>query len=109
MALEGFQLPEPVHVGQFEPLPPDLDQFVLLQLRKGVCDSLPIDAKRIGQAAEGEIDDTAKREREALEKRRNTDELRDGDGEDTSDSGSGEDAATIARIEAQMKANKRRN
>ncbi|MBZ0136222.1 MAG: hypothetical protein K8I27_07610 [Planctomycetes bacterium] len=59
------------------------------------------DAKRIGAAAEGEIDDTAKRERQALEKRRQE----TGEGLEEVD----EDAAMIAEIEAQMKANKGKN
>ena len=60
-------------------------------------------ARKIGKAAEGEVDDTAKRERAAIEKRaRETGEIDDGEPVD-------EDADAIAEIEAQMKANKGRN
>jgi hypothetical protein len=104
--MKGDQKVEPLEISELRTRPAGVE---ILLADKRILFVSTRDAKRIGQAAEGEIDDTAKREREALEKRRNTDELRDGDGEDTSDSGSGEDAATIARIEAQMKANKRRN
>lgn len=59
------------------------------------------DAKRIGKAAEGEVDDTARRERAELEKRA----AESGEFAAQDD----EDAAMIAEIEAQMKANKGKN
>ena len=60
------------------------------------------DAKMIGKAAEGEVDDTAKRERAALEKRA----AESGEFDPADDD---EDAAMIAEIEAQMKAAKNKN
>ena len=61
------------------------------------------DARRIGKAAEGEVDDTARRERAQLEKRaRETGEIDDGEAVEA-------DEAALAEIEAQMKANKGRN
>ncbi|MCB9933907.1 MAG: hypothetical protein H6841_10850 [Planctomycetes bacterium] len=57
------------------------------------------DAKRVGKAAEGEVDDTAKRERAALEKR----------AQESGEFDPQEDDAAIAEIEAQMKANKGKN
>lgn len=57
------------------------------------------DARRIGKAAEGEVDDTAKRERAELEKR----------AQESGEFDPQEDDAAIAEIEAQMKANKGKN
>src|SRR5690606_20187447 len=51
------------------------------------------DAKRIGAAAEGEIDDTGKRERQAIEQRRR----------ETGEIDADEDDEAIAEIEQQMK------
>ncbi|MCA8914130.1 MAG: hypothetical protein KDB90_01860 [Planctomycetes bacterium] len=63
------------------------------------------DARRIGKAAEGEVDDTAKRERAVLEKRaRETGEIDEGE-----EAEEDIDANAIADIEAQMKANKGKN
>lgn len=59
------------------------------------------DARRIGKATDGAVDDTAKRQRADIEKRvRETDEI---------EAGEEEDAAALAEIEAQMKANKGKN
>lgn len=60
-------------------------------------------AKQIGKAAEGDVDDTAKRHRADIEKRaRETGEIDQGEPVD-------EDAQAIAEIEAQMKAAKGKN
>jgi hypothetical protein len=98
--VKGDQKIEPLEISELRTRPAGVE---IVLADKRILFVSTRDAKRIGQSAEGEIDDTAKRERQALEKRRNTDELRDDTGETE------EDAAALAQIEAQMKANKRKN
>jgi hypothetical protein len=101
--IKGDQKVEPLEIAELRTRPAGVE-IVLADKRILIVSTK--DAKRIGKSAEGEIDDTAKREREELEKRRNTDELREA--EDI-DEPSEDDADALAQIEAQMKANKRKN
>ncbi|MCB9895874.1 MAG: hypothetical protein H6839_15615 [Planctomycetes bacterium] len=68
------------------------------------------DARKIGKAAEGEVEDTAKRERAELEKRaQESGEFDPAADSDVAPQDADEDAQAIAEIEAQMKANKGKN
>jgi hypothetical protein len=91
---------EPLEIKELRTRPAGVE---ILLTDKRVLFVSTADARKIGKAAEGEVDDTAKRERKAMEKRaRETGEIDDGEAVD-------EDAKAIAEIEAQMKANKGKN
>jgi hypothetical protein len=98
--MKGDQKVEPLEISELRTRPAGVE---IVLADKRIMFVSTADARKIGKAAEGEIDDTAKRERAAMEKRR----------KDTAEIDSGEpvdaDAEAIAQIEARMKAAKGKN